>query len=76
MKPNRPTSWTVARLLCHGILQARILEKVAVPSPGDLLSPGIIPMSPVSLALQADSLQRTPREALSWFGWAPITVFK
>ena len=37
----------------HGILQARILEWVAFPSPGDLPNPGIEPGSP---ALQADSL--------------------
>ena len=44
-----------------GILQARILEWVAVPSPGDLPNPGIEPKSP---ALQADSLPAEPqREA-------------
>ena len=37
----------------HGILQARILEWVAFPSPGDLPNPGIQPRSP---ALWADSL--------------------
>ena len=36
-----------------GILQARILEWVAIPSPRDLPSLGIEPRSP---ALQADSL--------------------
>ena len=36
-----------------GILQARVLEWVAVSSPGDLPNPGIEPMSP---ALQADAL--------------------
>ena len=43
-----PMDYTV-----HGILQARILEWVASPSPGDLPNPGIEPRSP---ALQADSL--------------------
>ena len=42
----------------HGILQARILEWVAIPSqgifPGDLPDPGIKPWFP---ALQADSLR-------------------
>ena len=38
----------------HEISQARILEWVAIPSPGDLPNPGI---QPTSLALQADSLQ-------------------
>ena len=37
----------------HGIFQARILEQVASPSPGDLPDPGIEAGSP---ALQADSL--------------------
>ena len=37
----------------HGILQARILEWVAMPSSRDLPDPGIKPMSP---ALQAESL--------------------
>ena len=41
----------------HGILQARILEQVAFPSPGDLPNPGIEPRSP---ALQADSLPYEP----------------
>ena len=37
----------------HGILQARILEWVAIPSLGDLPNPGVKPWSP---ALQVDSL--------------------
>ena len=37
----------------QGILQARILEWVAISSPEDLPDPGIEPMYP---ALQADSL--------------------
>ena len=37
----------------HGILRARILERVAIPSSGDLPDPGIEPRSP---ALQEDSL--------------------
>ena len=41
----------------HGILQARILEWVAIPSPGDLPDPGIESRSP---ALQADSLPTEP----------------
>ena len=43
----------------HGILQARILERVAIPSPGDIPNPEIKPRSPAS---QADSLPDT-REA-------------
>ena len=41
----------------HGILQTRILEWVAIPSPGDLPDPGIEHGSP---ALQADSLPSKP----------------
>ena len=43
------TPWTVVR----GILQARILEWVAFPSPGDLSHPGVKTRYPT---LQADSL--------------------
>ena len=41
----------------HRILQARILERLPFPSPGDLPHPGIKPTSPVS---QADSLPSEP----------------
>ena len=41
----------------HGILQARILEWVVCPLPGDLPDPGIEPRSP---ALQVDSLPSEP----------------
>ena len=41
----------------HGILQARILERLPFPSPGDLPNPGIEPESP---ALQADALSSEP----------------
>ena len=41
----------------HGILQARILQWVVIPSPGDLPDLGI---KPRSLALQADSLPAEP----------------
>ena len=44
-----PMDYTV-----HGILQVRILEWVAFPSPGDLPNPGIKPRSP---ALQVDLYQ-------------------
>ena len=37
----------------HGILQARMLEVLPYSSQGDLLNPGLEPVSP---ALQADSL--------------------
>ena len=47
------TPWTVARQapLSMGFPQARTLEWVASPSPGDLPAPGMDPGSP---ALQAD----------------------
>ena len=41
----------------HRILQARILEWVAFPSPGDLPNPGIQPRSPT---LQSHSLPAEP----------------
>ena len=41
----------------HGISQARILEGVAFPSPGDPPNPGTEPWPP---ALQADSLLLEP----------------
>ena len=41
----------------HGILQARVLEWVAIPSPGDLPDPGI---EPRSSALQEDGLPSEP----------------
>ena len=40
----------------HGISQARRLEWLVFPFPGDLPDPGIKPASPESLALQVDSL--------------------
>ena len=44
--------------IVHGILQARILECVAFPSPGDLSNPETKPRSP---ALQADCLLAEPQ---------------
>ena len=40
----------------HGILQARILEQVAMPSSRHILDPGIEPMWPAAPELQVDSL--------------------
>ena len=42
----------------HGILQARILEWVVFPSPGDLPNPGFKPRSPT---LQVDTLPAEPQ---------------
>ena len=51
--------WTVAPpgSSVHGILQARILEWIAIPFSRDLPNPGIEPGYP---ALQADSLPSEP----------------
>jgi len=64
------TPWTVCSLpgsSVRGILQARILEWVAVPSPGALPKPGIKPSSPV---LQVDSLlSEPPGKPILGKGW-------
>ena len=52
-----PTDCSPPGSSVHGILQARILEWIAIPSPGDLPDPGIEPRSP---ALQADALPSEP----------------
>ena len=44
----------------HGVVQARILEWVAMLFPGDLPNPGIEPASPESPALQVDLLPTEP----------------
>ena len=50
----------------HGIFQARILEWVALPAPGDLPNPGIKPRSPT---LQAPfKLQLASPFAPKWAG--------
>ena len=58
------TPWTVVHQspLSMGILQARILEWVAMPSSGDFPNPGIKPRSPT---LQTDSLISEPSGKLS-----------
>ena len=57
---NSVTPWTAALQapLSMGIFQARILERVPCPPPGDLPNPGIKPRPP---ALQADSLPPEPQ---------------
>ena len=56
--------WTVARqgFSIRGILQARILEWVAMPSPGDLPDPGIESRSPMSPALAGGFFTDEPPE--------------
>ena len=53
----------------HGIFQARVLDGLPFPTPGDLPDPGIEPTSPVSPELQGDSL---PAEPL----WQPQRIFR
>ena len=53
----------------HGILQARTLEWVPFPSPGDLPDPGIEPGSP---AFQADALT-SELPGKPWWFESPIT---
>ena len=53
----QPRDCSLSGSSIHGILQARILEWVPFPSPGDLPNPGIEPGSP---ALEADALTSEP----------------
>ena len=48
----------------HGVFQARILEWVAIHSPGDLPNPGIEPASPASPSLAGRFLTIAPLEFL------------
>ena len=52
-----PVDHSLPGSFVHGILQARIPEWAAIPSPGILPDPAIKPRSP---ALQADSLLSEP----------------
>ena len=52
-----PVDCSLPGFSVHGILQARILEWLPFPSPGDLPDPGIEPRSP---ALEADALTSEP----------------
>ena len=58
-----PMDYTV-----HGILQDRILEWVAFPSPGDLPNPGIEPRSPALHILYQLSHKGSPR-TLEWVAY-------
>ena len=59
---NSVTPWTVARqaLLSVGFFRQEYWSGLPCPPPGDLPNPGIEPMSPVSHALQEDSLPTEP----------------
>ena len=58
--------WTVAGSSVHWILQARMLEWVAFPSPGDLPNLGLKPMSFMSPALAGGSLPLAPPGKPVW----------
>ena len=62
-----PMDYTV-----QGILQARILEWVAFPFPGDLPNPGIEPGSPT---LQVDSLPAEPPGNISFSSLTSLEQF-
>ena len=55
----------------YGIIQARTLEWVVVPSLGDLPDPGIEPRSP---ALQVDSIPGEPPGSI-FYAYAGINTF-
>ena len=56
----RPMDCSPLDSTAHGILQAKIWSGLPCLLPGDLPSPGIKPVSPVSTALQANSLPTEP----------------
>ena len=55
-----PMDYSPPGFSIKGIFQERILNGVPFPPPRDLPDPGIKPESPVSPALQADSLPLEP----------------
>ena len=58
-----PMDFSLPGSSVHGILQARILEWLPFPSPGDLPDPGIEPGSP---AMEADALLSEPPGKPIW----------
>ena len=56
-----PRDCSLPGLSVHGIFQARILERVVISFPRDLLGPGIKPMSLVSPALAGGFFTTVPR---------------
>ena len=57
----------------HGVLQARILERIAFPSPGDLPNPGVKRKFPI---LQVDSLPSEPPEKPKNMGGGSLSLFR
>ena len=68
-----PMSYSLQDSSVHGILQARILEWVAMPSSGDLPKPGIEPRSP---ATWADSLPSEPPGKPKNIGVGSLSLFQ
>ena len=68
-----PMDYSPSGSSVHGILQARILEWIAISSSRDLPDPGTEPMSPVSPAPQLASLPAEPLGKLLWDNkWPPL----
>ena len=65
--PGPPTDYSV-----HGILQARMLESVALSLPGDSPDPGIEPLSQASPIL-VDGFFTT---STTWASHSPLTAFQ
>ena len=59
---SNPMDCSLSCFFVHGVFQARIMEQVAFPSPGDLSDPGIKPYSLASSALSGSSLPAEPSE--------------
>ena len=72
------TLWTVdCRALSVGFSRQEYWGGLPFPSPGDLPDPGIKPQSPVSPALQADSLPAEPSGKLFQpYTGSQIEIFK
>ena len=72
------TPWAIHTLpgsSVHGILQARILKWIAMPSAGDLPNPGIKPMSPTSPALAGGFFTTSDTwETPNWCSTAPQAI--
>ena len=66
-----PTLCNLMDYIVHGILQARILERVAFPFSRDLPNPGIEPRSP---ALQVDSLPAEPQGKHKYIGVGSLSL--
>ena len=67
-----PTDCSPSDYSVHGILQARMLESVAISLPGDLLDPGIGPSSQASPIL-VDGFFTTNT---TWASHSPLTAFR